>query len=308
LEPIFVAGCERSGTTLLGSLLARGGEAVAPPEAQFLVEGLSRTGVGRGDLRALGESIGASWRFALWDLPAELPARLAARASGPAALMGGLAAAFAERAGKPEAGRWIDHTPTNIFYAPTLLREFESAPLIHIVRDPRATVASVLPLDWGPASARDGARWWLSRLGAGLATEAAFPDRVLRLRYEDLVREPRATLESLCLWAGLRFEPAMLGAAAAQVPAYTRSQHRLVAAAPDPSRAEGWRRSLTPRQIATIEGELGEVQAMLGYAPTAAGPALAGQRGARELAGATWQTARQHWRHRARLRQAQNKR
>jgi hypothetical protein len=303
IEPIFVAGCGRSGTTLLAAMLAAQAGVVAPPEAQFLSEGMDRARGGhRFDLDALAAEIAASWRYQIWDLPPDLPTRLAGECSRPAELMAGIAAAFASANGRGDARRWIDHTPINIAFAPMLLAEFEAAPMIHVVRDPRAVVASVLPLDWGPASAREGARWWLRMLGFGLAAEAAFPERVTRVRYEDLVREPEATLRDLCARIGLAYD-GRRQRTGAELPAYTRSQHALVGRPPDPSRIDAWRWALDHQQLATIERELREAPAMLGY-PSAAPATAVGNRSALEFATTSLLTARQHLRHRARIRQA----
>lgn len=305
MKPIFVGGCGRSGTTLLAVLLAGHSRAVAPPEAQFFLEGLaaSRDG-GREDPAAFAAFVRDSWRFRLWDLPASLPRKLADRGDGPAEIMAGLARAFAERNGEAGADLWVDHTPINVGYAPTLLGTFATAPMVHIVRDPRAVVASVLPLDWGPASARAGGRWWLSMVAMGLAAEAAFPDRVVRVSYESLVRDPQGTLERLCPSLGLTFEPGMAASGNARLPAYTQGQHALVGRAPDPGRIDAWRKSLSGREVAAVEAEVRDVPAMLGYELDQPAPAVGAQGSAAEFLAVAVRTARQRLRFRWRVRRA----
>jgi Sulfotransferase family len=305
MKPIFVGGCGRSGTTLLAALLAGHSRAVAPPEAQFFLDGIAASRVeGKDDPAAFAAFVRDSWRFRLWDLPASLPGELAASHARPAAIMADLAAAFAERNGEGGADRWIDHTPINVGYAPTLFAEFEAAPMLHIVRDPRAVVASVLPLDWGPASARAGARWWLSIVAMGLAAEAAFPGRVIRVSYESLVRDPQGTLESLCPALGLAFEPGMAASGQTRLPAYTQAQHALVGQAPDPSRIDAWRGKLSGREVATIEAEVRGVPAMLGYKLDRPAPAAGGPSSATEFLAVAVRTARQRLRYRSRVRRA----
>jgi Sulfotransferase family len=299
MKPIFVGGCGRSGTTLLAAMLAGHSRVVAPPEAQFLVEGIA---AGGDDPAAFAASVSASWRFRLWDLPAALPGELAAEGTAPAGIMGGLARAYAERNGRGGAQRWVDHTPMNVGFAPTLLAAFEDAPMVHIVRDPRAVVASVLPLDWGPATARAGARWWLSVIAMGLAAEAAFPQRLVRVRYEDLVRDPRGTLEQLCPALELELEPGMGEASATSLPAYTKGQHALVGRAPDPARIEAWRGQLSAAEVATIEAEVRDVPTMLGYELDGEPPVIASPGSASEFVAGALRTARQRLRHRARIR------
>ncbi len=305
MKPIFVGGCDRSGTTLLAALLAGHRRAIAPPEAQFFLEGIAASRSADGDdPAAFAAFVRESWRFRLWELPAGLPGELATDRSRPAEIMAGLARAYADREGGEGVDRWIDHTPMNIAYAPTLFGEFEAAPMAHIVRDPRAVVASVLPLDWGPTSARAGARWWLSRIALGLAAESMFPGRVARIRYESLVRDPLGTLERAGPLLGLEFDPDTVGAGEARLPAYTHSQHALVGRAPDPSRIDAWKTRLSAAQIATIEAELGDMPAMLGYEVERVAPPIPGSSSGREFLANAVRTARQRWQHRARVRRA----
>jgi hypothetical protein len=302
MKPIFVGGCERSGTTLLAALLAGHSRVIAPPEAQFFLGGLAAgRHSGGDDMAAFAAFVKNDWRFHLWELPQSLPEELA-KSLPPAAVMAGLARAYADRTKESNVDRWVDHMPLNIAYAPTLLEEFDEAPMVHIVRDPRAVVASVLPLDWGPPSPRTGARWWLSRIAMGLAAEAAFPDRVVRVYYEELVRDPRGTLARLCPLVGLEFEPTMVESVNAHLPAYTQKQHALVGKPPDPARIDAWRSKLSARDLAVIEGELREVQVMLGYESSTPMPAIAGSSSAHEFLASALQIAHQRWRHRTRVR------
>jgi hypothetical protein len=305
MKPIFVGGCGRSGTTLLAALLAGHSRAVAPPEAQFLVEGMAAARRSGGDdSNAFAARVKDSWRFGLWRLPDSLPGELAAGGMGPGEIMAGLARAYAERNGAAAADRWVDHTPMNIGFAPTLLAEFEQAPLVHIVRDPRAVIASVLPLDWGPATARAGARWWLSVIAMGLAAEASFPGRVVRVGYEELVRDPGGTLERLCPALGLEFEPAMTGGGEVGLPSYTHGQHALVGSAPDPGRIDAWRQKLSAAEVAMIEAEVRDVPTMLGYELDGQAPVIGAPGSPGEFLGGALRTARQRLRHRSRVRRA----
>ena len=102
----------------------------------------------------------------------------------------------------------------------------------------------------------------------GLAAESSFgPERVTRVRYEDLILEPRATLESLCSSLDLEFEEGMLAADGLRVPEYTTDWHKLVGSSPDPARIEAWREELEPRQIEIFESITGDLLTYLGYQP-----------------------------------------
>lgn len=269
-RPVFVGGCSRSGTTLLGAMLGVGPTAVTVPEAEFkwqLFEDTGPAGVepakARLDTTALAHRLRDDRMFRLWDvdLPSTDGTPLTYRE-----LLDGLVTGYAARVGKPDAEVWVDHTPGNIRYGLTLHRTFPAARFLHLVRDGRAVAASVLPLDWGPNSAGESGLYWATQVAAGLALEGALGSEVVRtVRYEDLVRDPARTLTSVCDFLDIPYRDDMVRARDYQVGAYEREQQRLVAGEPQPSRIEAWREELTMRQIRDFERATGELLEYLGY-------------------------------------------
>lgn len=290
MRPIFIGGCGRSGTTVLATELGRRLDLSVPPEAQFLVRGLAAASEAPPDRVAHFEARALSdWRMTLWFDEATrrtLPGRLK-QVDSPADAMRELARAYSEEQGGPTPQGWVDHTPWNVLYAHTLLSTFEESPLIHIVRDPRAVVASALPLDWGPSTARDGARWWMERVGAGLLAEASLPSRVYRISYEAMILDADQQFAALLDWLKTEF-----GFAAplyhrdrpgSALPKYTSGQHALVGQPLNAGRVEGWRDRLSARDISIIEGELGDSLQLLGYTPISSPPALGQSKSASEV-------------------------
>lgn len=261
---IFIGGCSRSGTTLLGAILGAHSECICPPESHFKVSVLRSCRTRDGDIdpeKAL-RLIRMHWRFKLWGLeidPREAPD------SSYADLLEWLVGRYAGSRGM--AGSiWVDHTPENINYASTLLEIFPQARIVHIVRDGRGVAASILPLDWGPNTIVRAAPWWQAMVREGLALEALLPgDRIVRVRYEDLVRAPEETVQQLCQELELAYEPGMLQANGFQPPSYTAGQHTLIGRQPDPSRATRWKTALTRRQIEMFESLAADLLGQLGY-------------------------------------------
>jgi Sulfotransferase family len=290
MKPVFIGGCGRSGTTLLAALLAEHPAVVAPPEAQFLIKGL-HAAAGAAPAQAPGRfaaAVRSDWRLRVWELPGVF---LPGDADRPADVMRLLVREYARSRGRPEPRVWVDHTPSNVLHAKTLLDEFPDAVMIHLVRDPRAVAASVLPLDWGPASPRDAGRWWLTRVAAGLAAEVALPGRVIRVHYEELVNDPRTVTrlhEVLGLDPGAELRPDAM-----ELPRYTRSQHTHVGRRPDPARIDAWRARLSAKDVAALESELGDTLVLLGYEPVSPRPAALHPRGLAEAAAAAAKTGRQ---------------
>jgi hypothetical protein len=305
MEPVFIGGCSRSGTTLLGAMLGAGPQCLATPESPFKIHPLAASVErNRGSLsRTDVERVARDWFLATWDIgvPVELLARavtaetkedkrepdsvllalqigssdgrLSPTVGGAyqedtavAKVMKALLAAYAVKAAKPGFGHWIDHTPANIRYASTLLEHFPSARFIHLVRDGRAVAASVMRLDWGPNTAKEAARWWTSYVAYGLAAEQALPTgRIVRVRFEDLILRTRETLEAVCDSCQIPFDEAMPRAGGFRVPAYTAAQHRLVGGPLRKDRVESWQTELSPREQEIFEYYTGEALVYLGY-------------------------------------------
>lgn len=263
---IFIGGCARSGTTLLGAMLGAHADCACVPESQFKAQLLK-------DPRLVTpESIHAvianHWRFKLWDLPftvGDLPMN-GADAERPARALARLVELYARQHGKPDATVWIDHTPHNVRQAALLGQAFPDSKFIHIVRDGRAVAASVVPLDWGPNSIIEAARFWVEQTAYGLAAEQTFgPERILRVSYEDLVREPERVMREITSFAGLEFTPAMTEGGGFAVPRYTVQQHALIASRPDPTRIDAWRKKLTPREQEIFEHLTEDFLGYMGY-------------------------------------------
>jgi hypothetical protein len=202
------------------------------------------------------------WRFKLWNLavePREAPA------NSYVELLEWLVIQYATRNGI--AGSiWVDHTPENINYASLLLELFPRAKIVHIIRDGRAVANSILPLDWGPNTIVRAAPWWQAMVREGLALEALLPrDQIVRVRYEDLVNEPEATMRTLCSALELAYEPGILRADGFRPPEYTASQHKMIGKRPDPSRATRWKTVLTARQVEIFEALAADLLGQMGY-------------------------------------------
>lgn len=261
---IFVGGCSRSGTTLLGAILGAHSDCVCSPESHFKISVLRHCQKSDGTIN-LNEAlhlIRRHWRFKLWQIDVDPDA---APTSSYARLLGWLVAVYAERQGL-SGSIWVDHTPENINYAPILLRLFPRARVVHIVRDGRAVTNSILPLDWGPNTVIRAASWWQAMVNDGLALERSFRSgRVVRVSYEQLLCDSERTIRRLCDELSLPYEPRMVQADGFQPPSYTVSQHQLIGRGPDPERAERWRTALTDRQVELFESLAGDLLRELGY-------------------------------------------
>jgi hypothetical protein len=161
---------------------------------------------------------------------------------------------------------WVNHSPANIRHVPSLSRQFAGSKFLHILRDGRAIAASIRRLPWSRWSMRSLGLLWAERVSMGLAAERYVgPEGVMRVRYEELLRETEPTLERICEFLGFEYEPAMALGGGFHVS--NRGGHRLVGLPPQKDRISAWRKQLNAREIELFEFYVGELLECLGYAP-----------------------------------------
>jgi hypothetical protein len=172
--------------------------------------------------------------------------------------------------------RGVEQNPETSFVLAGALAAYPKGLAVHVVRDGRDVVCSLIERGWlsaGRAGADDAqqpygryARFWVEperREEFEHASEArraawawrryvdaarAIPDRTIELRYEELVESPDAEADRIAERVGS--EPDPLRRAFAQVHGSSLGR---------------WRRDLTSEQIADVEAEAGELLAELGY-------------------------------------------
>ncbi len=267
-QQLFIGGCSRSGTTLLGAMIGAHSDCICSPESHFKIDVMRALAYDAISLEpaALVNLIQRHWRFKIWELDLEPVSTLSDNNASLDQILHWIVAQYARQQGKASAPIWVDHTPENISYAQSLRQIFPHARFIHLVRDGRAVAASILPLDWGPNTIIKAARWWMRMASFGLAVEKTLgPEIVLRVKYEELVLEPEKTMQTISHFLGVDYQPAMLQATGFNPPSYTTRQHKLVGGKPDVSVVNRWEQKLTARQIEIFEHQTRDFLAYLGY-------------------------------------------
>ena len=253
---------------MLGAMLGAHSKGLCVPESGFKFPALRRwewdnTGV---NTLSVLKWLQNHWRFKTWELDIDIcsviPNEVTYRG-----FMELIVKLYGEKVGKPTPKFWIDHTPTNIMYAWTIFNEFPDAKMIHIIRDGRAVAASIMPLDWGPNEIHKAAQLWMRGIAYGVAAESWGDGRVIRVIYEDLVKNTENTLKRLCYELEIDYEDEMGKTAGFKVPMYSIGQHSLVGSKPDPARVNAWESQLTSRQIEIFENLAVDLLRYLGYTP-----------------------------------------
>lgn len=160
--PVLIGGCGRSGTTLLLAILEAHPAIMAIPyESQAFV------------LRPRYEEAGREFEDRLNIIYS----------------------ALAQQAPKASADRWCEKTPRNVCFLPAIMQLFGRwLRFIHIVRDGRDVVSSRHPVH-SPEAYYVSPERWLHDVRIGL--RYFHHPQVKTIRYEDLVRDFRATMQSV---------------------------------------------------------------------------------------------------------------
>jgi hypothetical protein len=104
--------------------------------------------------------------------------------------------------------RWVDGTPEYSFYIFGLRKLFPHALFIHLVRDVRAVVRSMVTFHSATgiqlvANEEEAYRYWMRTVSACLLAERAYgPSVIHRVRYRDLIEQPEPTMRSLLDFIG----------------------------------------------------------------------------------------------------------
>lgn len=152
----------------------------------------------------------------------ELLSALGRELSGDAAAAGrSFLYGLAQAQGLSDERYWIDTSPPNIAHADRIHELFPQARFVHMVRDGRDTIASVLAENWGPTGSEEAAQWWAGRVvDAHRALEQVPVDRVLTMSLEELVVTDRdGQYQRLLEFLDLPDRPRMRRYFAEQMPA-----------------------------------------------------------------------------------------
>jgi hypothetical protein len=269
LNPIFICGCQRSGTTVLAVMLDRHSRIAVPRETQFFC------GFERQDRRQVlpmthGALVGRAMENYFISRVGvagdELLDRFQAAAPTYPNLLRALLIAYCRVRGKQRPG---EKSCNHLFYADEILRTYPDAKMICILRDGRDTVRSLLNVVWGrgkPVAAH--CHTWNSFARQLIRCQRRCPpQRFAVVRYEDLMIQPERELRRLCEFLGETFEPSQLDESldAGPVQEVERQWKAKARNAPDPGRVAAWRTCEDRELIARMNLYMGPLLRRLNY-------------------------------------------
>jgi hypothetical protein len=274
--PIFIGGPDRCGKTLLSGLLASHSRISIPVVGSNLWPLFYGQ---HGDLRDLENArrcLAAMLHYKhIAFLRPDLDEVMAAFVDGPrtyARLFALVQEQYAARNGKP---RWGDQTGLVERYADEIFKSYPGVCFVHMVRDPRDRYAESR-VRWpdGRLGAGGATARWLFSVRLGHRNAGRYAGRYRLLRYETLVTDPEGTLREVCEFLGEAYEPSMLELDA--VPTYRAKLQASIDSLPPDARPAsgslisaafigGYRRHVTPAEIAFMQSRAGREMESLGY-------------------------------------------
>lgn len=270
--PFFIVGSGRSGSTLLRVMLASHSRLTIPPETWYLIPLLERFSIDRSlsadEVERAIAIIVNHYRWPDMNLNAQDFRGQASRLSKPY-LRDLVEVVYRSHVQAEGKARWGDKTPTYIQILPQLARMFPDSRFIHLIRDGRDVAKSFQDTDWIGRWLHDNAREWSAALRCHWRwARSEFRDRILQVRYEDLVLDTEGTLRTICGFIGEEFEEQMLSwqmQVDKQVPARERDVHAKLKLKPEADSVARWKREMTAREVFVSEAFMGSDLTRLSY-------------------------------------------
>jgi len=272
--PVFVLGCDRSGTTFLyHTLLSAGGFAVYHTESNAF----NLLGLRFGDLakrknrRALLDHWLRSKLFYRSGLTREeIEPKILENCRNAGDFLRIVMDTIARKQG---VARWADCTPPHLLYIPLIKKLLPDALVVHIIRDGRDVAASlhrigwIRPLPWDKKRPLiPSALYWRWMVSTGRKYGASLGGDYLEVHYEDLVERPQETLARIGAFIDqdLDYDNIQKHAMGSLVvPNSSFSGDKEKAASP----VGRWKTILSPDQVMQVESVIGDVLRETSYVP-----------------------------------------
>ncbi len=173
--------------------------------------------------------------------------------------------------------RIAEKSPNNVFFFQHLHQLFPESPLIHVIRDWRDVVCSLLKMNWvNPQTgqpieytrnARKAAEYWVAAIRAGRrAHQNLINGKYAEVRYEGIVNEPVPTLQRLFSFIGEPWDTAVLSFHEKERNLAGESSASQVSKALYSTSVGRWREALKPPDKQAVKEVAGDLLIELGYA------------------------------------------
>lgn len=232
VEPIFIVGAHRSGSTLLRVMLDHHPKISLPHEFEFTMHLVKENGESP-ELEKLYQHLSLNDSFSRSGFQIDRSLSFEE-----------LINSFLEqrRDGKPVIGMTCHENFDRLrFFWP-------KAKYIHILRDPRDVANSVVQMGWAGNVWVAVNRWIQAERTWNLLCENIAEEQRIEVRFEDLMGNPEAELSKVCDFLKLTFDEQMLS--------YSSNSDY---SSPNASAVSRWRSKMPAKDIQLIEARVGEL-------------------------------------------------
>ncbi|MDJ0839555.1 MAG: sulfotransferase [Acidobacteriota bacterium] len=242
-RPVFLVGAERSGTTLLRLMLDYHPEVAFHGEFEYIVDMVEDDGrlpcMDRYLTWLRGHRIFQDSGFTI-DEALDYPT---------------LANSFLHQKRQRDDKHLVGATVHHHYHR--LLHLWPEARFLHIVRDPRDVARSTIGMGWA-GNVWVGSDRWLTAERIWDELKPRLPESAyLEVRYEALIQDPRAQLETICDFLQKSFHEAM----------FSYAEHTTYDL-PDPKLVYQWKTRLSEEEVGLVESKVGDLLSRRGYHPS----------------------------------------
>ncbi len=237
--PIFLCGPLRSGTTVLGLMLAYHPCINAPGEYDFIFDYLYKD---NGEKTSNEEFS----RLLKLDRVYNQSGLHFSKDEEPAVTVRG----FIDQL-TIESKINVINLHRHFYRVPEIIPD---ARFIHILRDPRDVARSAIGMGWA-GNVYHGLEFWEKSECDWQELESTLrSEQYIQVRFEDIITDTREVLTEICRFLGLEYNDQML-----DYPQYTTYD------LPDPSLVYQWKRKQTRKEVQLLEYRLGRELEKMGY-------------------------------------------
>ncbi len=201
-KPVFVVGSPRSGTSILTWCLGQHPNMFPVPESSWMGDFAISVAIGH----QIGAARGDRSILSAMDISQDELFAILGRSINDLILRHRKDLERKRQVTSEQSepkGRWVDGTPEYSFHICGLRKLFPDALFVHICRDVRAVVRSMLNFHRIAGTQlvpneEQAYRYWLRTVSACIKAEQAYgPTVVYRIRYADLIGHPESAMRSL---------------------------------------------------------------------------------------------------------------
>jgi hypothetical protein len=261
-EPFFIIGCNRSGTSLLRTMINHHPDVAVPLESIFLIDYMLAKG---GNMKKKVNLFIHEPTLAEWGL--KLNKNDLVDVTGTKDLFDIVHSKYAKKQGKEY---WGNKTPRFTMYSLLLKKLYPKSKFVHMLRDPRAVSISLTKSRIHRSNVYFGAKRWKRYVKAGLLLEQKYPKDVLRIYYEDLVSQPEKSLKKVCKFLSLKWDKKMMDYTFdgnSEYRSFHHLEHSGLRGKPYVTKINHWRKELKANEIKVVESICYDLMRKVYYKP-----------------------------------------